>query len=354
MNVKTELGKIIKQYCLDFQKFQDKTLARKIAIEKADYKKEGETDEQYIERLRSSVRAYRGHKGQHHRDRLDPEAFTPLTFDTTYRKPFKNAINTGAKVLIIDIETAPLLSYTWGIWQQNISLNAIESDWFCLTYAAKWLFDEKVYHGRLTGAEALRQDDSRIIKSIWGLLNEADIVIAHNGAKFDLPKLNTRFIIHKMHPPLPYQTIDTLQVVKKQFSFTSNKLDYVNQMLSLPRKIENEGMPLWIKCYKGDNKALKTMLDYNIWDVKILEDFYLRIRAWIKPHPNMGLFILDETQHTCPTCGSADLRAEGKLYRTTANNYEQFRCCNCGATGRKRLANVTLKQRRHLTLSVPK
>lgn len=229
----------------------------------------------------------------------------------------------------------------------------IESDWFCLTWAAKWLFEDKVYSGKLTSREAKKQDDKRIIKGIWELVNEADIIIAHNGEKFDLPKLNQRFIIHKLNPPLPYQTIDTLKHIRRQFGFTSNKLDYVNQVLSLPRKTEHEGFPLWERCYNGDQAALNIMEDYNVGDVKILEETYLRIRSWIKPHPNLGLFILDKNER-CPSCGSAELKEVGKLYHTTANTFESLRCDNCGSTGRRRKSNLTVTEKRFTLLSIPK
>lgn len=344
---KAEKGQLVTDYCNQFKKLPDLTLSKKIF-------KENPNVFATVESIRTKVRHRRGHSGEEKRKIIkDKSNITPLTYDTVY-KAFKEEINTSAKVLILDIETAPIMAYTWGIWNQNIQPNNIHTDWFCLTWAAKWLFEDKVYSGKLTSKEATTQDDGRIIKGIWRLLNEADIVIAHNGIKFDIPKLNSRFIINKLHPPLPYQQIDTLQTIRRQFGFTSNKLDYVNQLLNLPRKKENDGMPLWINCYKGNAKSLKEMHDYNVTDVKILEDTYLRIRAWIKPHPNMGLFILDETESRCPTCGSNDLQAEGKEYKTTANSYELFRCGNCGANGRKRLGSLGIKQRRHLTMSVPK
>lgn len=43
------------------------------------------------------------------------------------------------KVLILDIETSPLEVYTWGIWEQNISLNQIKKDWNIIAWCAKWL-----------------------------------------------------------------------------------------------------------------------------------------------------------------------------------------------------------------------
>lgn len=307
------------------------------------------------ELARTHVRTIRGHIGFEAKRKADKSLQTPTNYDTSNaKKPFKEEVNTSAKVLIIDIETAPIRAYVWGIWNQNISLNQIQSDWFCLTWAAKWLFENKVYHARLTSKEVLKQDDNRIIRGIWELINQADIVIAHNGEKFDVPKLNSRFIINGLHPPLPYQQIDTLKHIRRQFGFTSNKLDYVNKLLNLDRKTDTGGFELWERCMQGDDKALKEMESYNVNDVRILEDTYLHIRSWIKPHPNMGLFILDESQSRCPSCGSAELKEMGKKYNTTANAYASVRCDNCGATARKRLAEVTIKQRRHLLLSSPK
>jgi hypothetical protein len=105
---------------------------------------------------------------------------------------------------------------------------------------------------------------------------------------------------------------------------------------------------------KGDRKALKEMEDYNVQDVRILEETYLQIRPWIKPHPNMGLFILDETEQRCPSCGSNELQEQGKCYNTSANIYELFRCGNCNAISRKRLGAATIKQKRHLLIPTAK
>ena len=302
-----------------------------------------------IEDARAYVKYYRGLSGKKDRKYAqDKSLFMPKTYDTTNSRAEK--INTNAKVLILDIETAPIRAYVWGIWQQNVGTHQIMSDWFCLTWAAKWLFEDKVYSGKLKAQEVAEQNDKRIIEGIWKLVNEADIVIAHNGAKFDMPKLNSRFIINGLNPPLPYQIIDTLVHIRRQFGFTSNKLDYVNKLLNLERK-KDTNFELWERCMKGETKALKEMEDYNVQDVRILEETYLQIRPWIKPHPNMGLFILDESEHRCPNCGSNKLSEQGKCYNTTANVYELMRCENCGASSRKRLGVANIKQKRHLLIS---
>lgn len=248
-----------------------------------------------------------------------------------------------AKVLLFDIETAPMSAYVWGLWNQNIGTNLamLQSDWFMLTWAAKWLFEEEILSDKLTPSEAVFEDDSRITKSLWDLINEADILIAHNGKKFDIRKINTRFLKHDLPHPMPYEVIDTLEHARKQLGVSSNKLDYLGEFLKVGRKVEHEGFKLWKACCNGDEEALARMETYNIGDITLLEDVYLKMRRFIKPHPNMGLHITEDIE-CCPTCGHDDLEAGG-TYNTSVSSFEAFRCTNCGSVGRKRKNIVKTK-----------
>lgn len=345
---RTKLRLICDDYCKTYPELPDYTLAKKVYDENRSVCVS-------IEMARNNIRIERGHYGKYHRNNIiNKENIKPITHNTNNYKPYKEQITTSAKVLLLDIETAPIRAYVWGIWNQNIGINQIQTDWFCLTWSAKWLFEDKIYSGKISPKEVKKEDDSRIIKGIWELVNQADVIIAHNGEKFDMPKLNSRFIINNLPPPLPYQQIDTLKHIRRQFAFTSNKLDYVNKLLNLERKTDTNGFELWERCMKGEQDAIDKMCDYNINDVRILEETYLHIRAWIKPHPNIGLHILDENQHRCPSCGSADLQVQGKHYYTQVNSYELFRCNNCNSTGRKRTQAITIKQKAHLLNSLPK
>lgn len=77
------------------------------------------------------------------------------------------------KILIFDIETAPLKSYVWRIWKENINpLNGqLQSEWFMLTWSAKWLLEHGVMSDALTPEEIVKEDDSRITKSMYDLFN---------------------------------------------------------------------------------------------------------------------------------------------------------------------------------------
>lgn len=245
------------------------------------------------------------------------------------------------KVLIFDIETTPIRVFVWGLFgNKYINHDNIITDWNILSWSAKWLFGDEIFGEVLTSREATNGDDSRIIKSIWDKFNEADIVIAHNGNRFDIPRLNTRFILNNLNPPNSYKSIDTLAVVKKHFKFTSNRLDYLGKLISNKQKIETN-FQLWKDCLDGDKKALSDMLTYNFMDVELLEEVYLELRPWIKSHPNMGLYLDADTKHgafACSNCGKthdpASVKWDG-VYSTTVSQFRTFRC-DCGALIRTR------------------
>lgn len=235
------------------------------------------------------------------------------------------------KVLLFDTENAPNIATVWRVWQQNIQPAQILSDWYMLSWSAKWLFDSEMMGDVLTPREAKKENDKRLMKTLWNLLDEADIVIAHN-IDFDVPVVNTRFLLNDIKPPSPYQVIDTLKVARKQFNFAHNKLDFLADKLDIPhKKLETEHQ-LWVDCRAGKQEALDYMLKYNKMDVLVLEELYMKLRAWIKPHPNFNLYT--ETQG-CSTCGNPtnNLIKKG-TYATTVNKFDSYYCPNCHSYSR--------------------
>ena len=243
----------------------------------------------------------------------------------------------GARIFLFDIETAPIAAYVWGIWKQNVCMNQIERDWRMLTWSGKWLGEEEVLYDS-NHLHGNCMDDSAIVASLHGYLDEADIVIAHNGNRFDIKKINTRFLSHGMSPPSPYRKIDTLLEARKCFAFTSNRLDSLGEALNLGRKMPTGGFSLWDRCMKGEDKAFEEMLEYNMEDVLLLERVYVALRPWMNNHPNLGVF--DESpEPSCPKCNSYDLQWRG--YATTqAGQYHRFQCNSCGGWGRDRMNDM--------------
>ena len=253
----------------------------------------------------------------------------------------KELIINAPKILLFDIETVPLKAYVWSRWNQNIYLEQTISEWYCLSWSAKWLDEPEIISDVLTSDEVLVEDDRRIMLSLWKVLDSADIVIGHNCDKFDIPKVNSRFLIHGFPPTRPYQQIDTQKIVKQQFGFSSNKLDALAGYFNIEHKLETS-FKLWKSCVEGNTEALKYMEKYNRKDVLVLEEVYLHIRSWIKNHPNVNLYKTMDS-FKCPTCGGEHLVKEGYYY--TANNKYKLYRCDCGALSRQRTSILTKEER---------
>jgi hypothetical protein len=253
-----------------------------------------------------------------------------------------------ARILILDIETSPMEVLTWDIFKQYIMPTNILKDWSILSWSAKWLFEPKIFSQVVSADEAIDRRDASIMPSLWDMLNEANIVIAHNAAKFDIPRINSRLIVNGMQPPMPYRVIDTRKVAYKNFAMSSNSLDWLLKLFKLTEKNKQE-YDLWKRCVKGDEEALSLMRSYNESDVLTLEELYLRLRPWIKSHPNVGLYI-DTDKEVCTHCGNDKLTWDG-YYFTPAGKYKAFRC-ECGAIGRNRYSALTKEERAKIHLSV--
>jgi len=256
------------------------------------------------------------------------------------------------KILIFDIETTPLEAFVFQtqVWKARVSAENVISQWFILTWSAKWLFSNEIMSARLTGEEVLREDDSRITKELWKLFDEADVLIAHNGDMFDVPNMNVRFLLNGLKPPSPYQKIDTLKVARKEFGFTHNGLDALAGVFGLAGKIKT-GFDLWKRCKSGNDLALKEMEEYNKQDVLLLEEVYLELRPWIKSHPSAALF-MEEDKMVCPVCGHDHLEPKGH-YFTQVSKFDAFQCKKCGALSRSR-KNISKANRNNLLVSLPR
>jgi DNA polymerase elongation subunit (family B) len=254
----------------------------------------------------------------------------------------------------LDIETSPLESFTWGTFQQDIGVEQIKTEWTILSYAIKTLGDPKVRYkdtgGR--GAKNVRNDKSLLL-SLHKELDEADIIIAQNGRAFDTKKVNARMAMHGIHPYSPIRVIDTLEVSKKHFKFTSNRLAWLSKHLTDQPKDDHKEFPgfeLWLQVLADNPKAWAVMKKYNIQDVVSAEKLYLRLRPWIAQHPNMGVFAANG-EMKCPKCASLHLQKRG--YEVTqSSRYQRFQCMDCSGWSRGKALLTPTRERKALLVSV--
>lgn len=226
------------------------------------------------------------------------------------------------KTLFLDIETTPILAYTWGLWDQNIGINQIVKPTEMLCFGARWGDQKKVIF------RSTHHDGKEgMLKDLHELMHEADVLVGWNSAAFDHKHINREFLENGMLPPSPTKDLDLMSVVKANFKFPSNKLDYVSQTLGVGAKVKHSGFDLWLKCMDGDDKAWVEMKKYQIQDVNLLLDVYDKLQPWINSHPNRALH--DEVEDGCIACGGEYLIPNGYVVNSTAT-YERYQCMDCG------------------------
>jgi len=269
-----------------------------------------------------------------------------------YKQHFLNG-KSDAKVLLLDIENAPSLAYIWSLWKEPGSFKFVDQDWYIMSWAAKWLGGDEVVVRALPDYKGYKKnptDDKRLLEDLWGYLDAADVIIAHNGKRFDVRKINARFVSNGMTPPSPYKVIDTLLEARANFKFTANDLDSLGKILGVGRKVDTGGFDLWKSCMAGDLEAWEKMKTYNAQDVQLLEDVYLALRPYMKYHPNFGIYAEDEVP-MCPYCGSSSVRASGST-STDVSKFRKYVCQDCGAWSRGRENLIGKDKRKSLITKI--
>lgn len=232
------------------------------------------------------------------------------------------------KILVFDIETFPHIGFTWGKYEQNVIRFKQET---CIaSFVAKWLDGPIISKGLpdYAGYRPGSYDDKKLVKDLWSLLDEADIVVAHNGMDFDVKVCRARFLFHGLRPPSPFRVVDTKRVAKRVARFSSNKLDDLASHLGLGSKIKTD-FDLWLGCINGDKSSWDKMLKYNRHDVILLEKLYKTLLPWANTHPNLTLF----GDVDCPKCGSKHVVCRGTT-TLTSGQYQRYQCQECGGWSR--------------------
>jgi DNA polymerase elongation subunit (family B) len=225
------------------------------------------------------------------------------------------------KLLLLDIETSPHVSYTWGTFKQYVAPVQLIEHGRTLCWAAKWLNSAGVEYADE------RRGRKKMIRRIHRLMTEAEGVITYNGLRFDIPMLNNEFVKLGLDPIPPQKHIDLYRVAKGRFRLASNKLEFVAKFLGVGKKAETGGFELWVKVLANDGNAWAKMTAYNIQDVRLLEAVYLKLRPWVKSHPDVSI---DTSDNHCGTCGSDRVQRRG-VRRTKHFTIVRLHCQECGA-----------------------
>lgn len=108
-----------------------------------------------------------------------------------------------------------------------------------------------------------RANDRDLLCAVLDWMEDLDIVIAHNGLRFDLPFLRTRAVVHGL-PPVNFQKIiDPVQLARQHFRFPSNSLNSISHVIGTQAEKTPLRPETWARAtLNGDKAAMDEIVEH--------------------------------------------------------------------------------------------
>lgn len=235
------------------------------------------------------------------------------------------------KVLIYDIETARMTANLWWSGQQYVNGAQITSDPSIITVSFKWLGSDKISYLKWDK----KKSDKKLITEFLKYYNEADIVIGFNNDKFDNRYVNSRALKYGLDVNVHVKSFDLMKQAKRLFRLPSYSMNYIANYVGVETKLQHSGLSMWEHIQFGTKKqakkAMKKMVEYNIQDIIVTEQVYLRLLKYMKSPLHVGVF-KGKGKCTCPTCGSDKVKLYKTTYTTSGSVQHIMKCLEDGSS----------------------
>jgi len=162
----------------------------------------------------------------------------------------------------------------------DIEASNLRADFgFLLSYCIKE-HGGKIWQNRLTQDDieqsAIGKEDKNLIEALVQDLRRFDRVVSFYGVGFDMKFMRTRAVINGVPYP-KYAEIthqDIYFLVRNRFSLSSNRQENACRVLLGRTEKTHINGAYWRAASRGNEKALKWILDHNRRDVRDLEKLY--------------------------------------------------------------------------------
>lgn len=134
-----------------------------------------------------------------------------------------------------------------------------------------------------------RGDDKETVRQIAAVLATHDVLVAHNGTRFDLPFLRTRMMKWGL-PRLPDQKIiDPLSVAWRKLRLKSNRLGNISDILGIKDRKTPLDMSVWMDAVQNGSKpAMDLIVKHCVADVKVLAAVLEHVKSYVKVLDDRG------------------------------------------------------------------
>ena len=137
--------------------------------------------------------------------------------------------------------------------------------------------------------EGKRGDDRETVKQIVKILSQHDVLVAHNGNRFDVPFLRTRLLRWGLKRFPDIKLVDPCYIAFRKFRLRNNSLAVVSDHVGVKDRKTPLDMSVWAKAIlDGDKRAMNKIVEHCEADIRVLAGVLEVVKPYIKVLDDRG------------------------------------------------------------------
>lgn len=137
--------------------------------------------------------------------------------------------------------------------------------------------------------KGIRGDDKELVKQVNQLVREHDVIVAHNGSRFDIPMLRTRALRWKLKPLKDVKLVDPCSIAFRKFKLASNRLDRIADYAGIEAEKTPVRMSVWADAMlNGSKRAMDYIVEHCEADIRVLSAVLEVVKPFIKVFDDRG------------------------------------------------------------------
>lgn len=138
-------------------------------------------------------------------------------------------------------------------------------------------------------AEGKRGDDKELVKQVCQLVREHDVLVAHNGTRFDIPMLRTRALRWHLKPLKEVKNVDPCSIAWRKFKLKSNSLGRIADFVGISDRKTPLDMSVWADVMlNGDPAGMNKIVEHCEADIRVLSGILKFVKPFIKVLDDRG------------------------------------------------------------------
>jgi uncharacterized protein YprB with RNaseH-like and TPR domain len=138
-------------------------------------------------------------------------------------------------------------------------------------------------------SEGIRGDDKELVKQVCKLVRDHDIIVAHNGNRFDIPMLRTRALRWRLSPLREVKLVDPCSIAYRKFKLRSNSLGRIADYVGIADRKTPLDMSVWADVMlNGSKSGMNKIVEHCEADIRVLRGILDFVKPFVKVFDDRG------------------------------------------------------------------